>query len=63
MLCLMQRFDSYEEDVFQSGKSKRWTFFNCTPGEMTIEIKKSEHYYLLEGQCSLTFAGERCSHS
>ena len=49
----VQCYDSYEEDRFQAGKSKRWTFFNMNAGEMPIKVEKVEHYYILEGTCSV----------
>ena len=46
----LQCYDSYEEDRFQAGKSKRWTFFNMNAGEMPNQWwEKTEHYYILEG--------------
>ena len=49
----MQCYDSYEEDRWQAGKSKRWTFFNMNSGELPIKVEKPEHYYIIEGSCSI----------
>ncbi|KAK9805340.1 hypothetical protein WJX73_003855 [Symbiochloris irregularis] len=53
----LERFDSYEHDTWSTGKSKRWTFFNCTTSEMTLEIGGSERYYILEGEALVTYEG------
>lgn len=49
----LECYDSYEEDRWQAGKSKRWTFFNMNSGEMPLKVEKPEHYYIIEGSCSI----------
>lgn len=54
-----QRYDAYEQDAFTAGISRRWTFFNCSTCEMTLEIAGAEHYYILEGECTVEHEGKR----